>query len=57
MNNALKNESLGAMLGLLQKVEAHLQSGTKADMRKAVTSLERIVALASTLSITIQTHR
>jgi hypothetical protein len=51
------NESLGEMLGLLQEVDGHVKSGTKADMRKAVTKLGRIVALASTLALTIQTRR
>jgi hypothetical protein len=45
------------MLGLLQEVGGHLKSGTKADMHKAVTKLNRIVALASTLALTIQTRR
>ncbi len=45
------------MLGLLQEVDGHLKSGTKSDMRKAITKLNRIVALASTLALTIQTRR
>ncbi len=57
MNNAPTNESLSEMLGLLQEVDGYLKSGTKADMRKAITKLDRIVALASTLALTIQTRR
>jgi hypothetical protein len=57
MDKALTNESLGEMLGLLQEVDGHLNSGTKADMRKAITKLDRIAALASTLALTIRTRR
>jgi hypothetical protein len=57
MNNAPTNESVGEMLGLLQEVGGHLKSGTKADMHKAMTKLNRIVALASTLALTIQAQR
>jgi hypothetical protein len=57
MNDAPTNESLGEMLGLLREVDGHFNSGTKADMRKAITKLDRIVALASTLALTIRTRR
>jgi hypothetical protein len=57
MSKALSNESLGEMMALLHDVASHLKSGTKADMHKAVTKLNRIVALASTLALTIQARR
>jgi hypothetical protein len=57
MNNTPIDESLGEMMALLHDVASHLKSGTKPDMHMAVTKLNRIVALASTLALTIQTRR
>jgi len=38
-------------------VVGHLKSGTTTDARKAVTKLERIATLASTLGLTIKAAR
>jgi hypothetical protein len=51
------NESISDIQRLLQEIADHLKSGTKTDMRKAVTKLERIATLASTLAFTIQARR
>ena len=51
------NEGISEIQRLLQEIADHLKSGTKTDTRKAVTKLERIAALASTLAFTIQAHR
>jgi len=50
-------ESINEIQQLLQEIVAHLSSGTKMDIRKAVTKLERIAALASTAALTIQVQR
>ena len=43
----------------ISKIEfvVHLKAGMMADMRKAVTKVERIAALVSTLALTIQAAR
>ena len=51
------NESISEIQGLLQEIADHLKSGTKTDTRKAVTKLQRISAVASTLAFTIQAQR
>ena len=51
------NESIGKIERLLQEFVVHLKAGTTADMRKAVTKVERIAALVSTLALTIQAAR
>lgn len=53
------NESISEIQRLLQEIADHLKCGTKTDTRKAVTKLERIATLASTLALalTIQTRR
>jgi len=51
------NDSIGEIQRLLQEIADHLNSGTKTDTRKAVTKLDRIAALASTLALTIRTRR
>jgi hypothetical protein len=51
------NESIGEIENLLQQVVVHLKAGTTTDARKAITKLERIAVLASTLALTIQVAR
>ena len=51
------NESIIEIKRLLEEIVVHLKTGTTADTRKAVTKLERIAALASTLALTIQAAR
>jgi hypothetical protein len=51
------NESISEIQRLLQEIAGNLKSGTKTDTRKAVTKLQRIAALASTLAFTIQAQR
>jgi hypothetical protein len=51
------NESIGEIQRLLQEIVAHLSSGTKTDVRKAVVKLERISDLASTAALTLQIQR
>jgi hypothetical protein len=41
---------------LLKEVAEHLKAGTKTDKRKAIVKLERIAAVATTLSLTLQTR-
>jgi hypothetical protein len=53
MNESI-NEFQGEIARLLDEVVAQLGSGRKVDTRRAVAKLERIVALASTLALTIQ---
>jgi hypothetical protein len=42
---------------LLHEVASHLETGTKIERRTATYKLERIIALASTLALTIQCRR
>jgi hypothetical protein len=51
------NESISEIEALLQEVVVHLKAGSTADTRKAITKLERISALASTLALTIKAAR
>ena len=51
------NESISQIQGLLKEIADHLKCDTKTDTRKAVAKLERIAAVASTLSFTIQAQR
>jgi hypothetical protein len=51
------NESISEIQQLLQEIVGLLNSGTKADTRKAVAKLERIAAVASTTALTIQVRR
>ena len=51
------NESVSEIQRLLKEIDDHLRAGTTPDRRKAVTKLERIAALASTLALTLQTTR
>jgi hypothetical protein len=51
------NESISEIQRLLQEIVGHLKAGTKTDTRKAVSKLERIAALASTLALMIQAAR
>jgi hypothetical protein len=50
-------ESVREIQRLLQEIVDHLKAGTTTDTRKAVTKLERIAALASTMALTLQTAR
>ena len=40
----------------LQEVAEHLKAGTKSEKRVAVRKLQRIAAIATTLSLTIETR-
>jgi hypothetical protein len=51
------NESIGEMTRLLEEIVGHLKAGTDREKRKAVTKLERIVAVASTMILTLQVQR
>jgi hypothetical protein len=51
------NESLSEIQRLLQEVAAHLSSGSKIDARMAVSKLQRIAALTSTMALMIQVGR
>ena len=51
------NESISEIQRLLQEIVDHLKAGTTPDTRKAVTKLERIAALASTVALTLQAAR
>lgn len=51
------NESISEIQRLLQEIADHLKAGTTPDTRRAVTKLERITALASTLAFTLQAAR
>jgi len=44
------------MMTLLEEVTAHLKSGTASQRTLARKKLERIVALSSTLALTLQTR-
>ena len=57
MSEAHMNGSISEIRQLLQEIADHLTSGTTTDTRKAVTKLERIAALASTLALTIRAAR
>ena len=48
---------LAVIQQLLQEVADHLTVGGKTEKRRAVSKLERIAAIAETLSLTIQTSR
>ena len=51
------NESISDIQRLLQEIADHLKSGTNPEKRKAVTKLQRIVAVASTVVLTLQVQR
>jgi hypothetical protein len=51
------NDSVSEIYRLLHQVVEHLKTGTTTDTRKAVTKLERIAMLASTLALTIKATR
>ena len=51
------NDSIGEMRRLLEEIIGHLKAGTDPQKRKAVTKLQRIVAVASTMVLTLQVQR
>ena len=51
------NESISEIQRLLKEIVAHVTAGTTTDTRKAVTKLERMAALASTLALTLRAAR
>ena len=51
------NESIGEMRRLLEEIVGHLKVGTNPEERKAVTKLQRIAAVASTMVLTLQVQR
>jgi hypothetical protein len=51
------NESISEIQRLLQEIVGHVKVGTTSDTRKAVTKLERIAAVATTLALTLQAAR
>lgn len=50
-------DSAAELRKLVQDVQEHLKSPTKADRRAAVVKLERIAALAATLALTLRVSR
>lgn len=50
-------ENLEEMQRLLKAVAESLSTGKKADRRKAIESLNRIAAVATTMSLTIQSQQ
>lgn len=51
------DQSIENMHKLLQEIAQHLQSVTKTDNTAAVAKLSRLVAIASTLSLTVKAAR
>jgi hypothetical protein len=51
------NESISEIQRLLREIVGHVKAGTTSDTRKAVTKLERIAAVATTLALTLQAAR
>jgi hypothetical protein len=51
------NDSIGEMRRLLEEIVGHLKTGTNSEEQKAVTKLQRIVAVASTMILTLQVQR
>ena len=51
------NDSIGEMRRLLEEIVGHLKAGTNAEEQKAVTKLQRIAAVASTMVLTLQVQR
>jgi hypothetical protein len=51
------NESIGEIQRLLKEAGSLLSSGTKAGQRDAANKMKRIVALASTVALTIEGRR
>ena len=51
------NDSIGEIRQLLQEIVGHLEAGTDAEKRRAVTKLRRIAAIASTMVLTLQMQR
>jgi hypothetical protein len=51
------NESISEIQRLLQEIVGHVKAGTTSDTRKAITKLERIAAVATTLALTLQAAR
>ena len=51
------NDSIGEMRRLLDEIIGHLKAGTDPEERKAITKLQRIVAVASTMVLTLQVQR
>ena len=50
-------ESLATMMKLLDEIAGHLQANTKGDRSAARKKLERVIALSSTLALTLQGSR
>ena len=51
------NESIATIDRLLREVVEHLKSGTKADKAAAVSKLQRISSIASTMAFTVKLGR
>ena len=49
--------SLPVMMKLLEEIAAHLQANTARDRSAAMRKLDRITALSSTLSLTVELRR
>ena len=50
-------EGINEIRRLLHEIAEHLKAGTTVNSRKAIAKLERIVALASTLTLTVKAAR
>jgi hypothetical protein len=51
------NDSIGEMRRLLEEIVGHLKAGMDPEERKAVTKLQRIAVVASTMVLTLQVQR
>ena len=51
------NDSIGEMRRLLEEIVGHLKAGTNPEKRKAVTKLQRIAVVATTMVVTLQVER
>lgn len=50
-------ENIEEMQRLLKETVEHLQAGGKSDRRKAVDSLNRLAAIATTMALTLQSQQ
>ncbi len=50
-------ENIEEMQRLLKETVEHLQAGGKSDRRKAAESLTRLAAIATTMSLTLQSQQ
>ena len=51
------NDSIGEIRRLLEEIVGHLRAGTNSEEREAISKLQRIAAVASTMMLTLQVQR